>query len=101
MIVFIYQKWGREVQAGMGLVFKAGQGEKAQISPVLIPLIISTTWLSHLVGASVGREGVAVQLGASLSHWLKTWFHTLAQRHDNKDWYGRRFCRAISNTVGC
>ncbi|MCK3942911.1 voltage-gated chloride channel protein [Streptococcus suis] len=71
VIVFIYQKWGREVQAGMGLVFKAGQGEDAQISPVLIPLIISTTWLSHLFGTSVGREGVAVQLGASLSHWLQ------------------------------
>ncbi|HFI0041058.1 TPA: chloride channel protein [Streptococcus suis] len=71
VIVFIYQKWGREVQAGMGLVFKAGQGENVHISPVLIPLIISTTWLSHLFGASVGREGVAVQLGASLSHWLQ------------------------------
>ncbi|MGQ7462849.1 chloride channel protein [Streptococcus suis] len=71
LIVFIYQKWGREVQAGMGLVFKAGQGEDSQISPVLVPLIISTTWLSHLFGASVGREGVAVQLGASLSHWLQ------------------------------
>ncbi|HEM4129100.1 TPA: chloride channel protein [Streptococcus suis] len=71
VIVFVYQKWGREVQAGMGLVFKAGQGEDAQISPVLIPLIISTTWLSHLFGTSVGREGVAVQLGASLSHWLQ------------------------------
>lgn len=71
LIIFIYQKWGREVQAGMGLVFKAGQGEIVQISPVLIPLIIATTWLSHLFGASVGREGVAVQLGASLSHWLK------------------------------
>lgn len=71
MIVFVYQKWGREVQAGMGLVFKAGQGENVHISPVLIPLIISTTWLSHLFGTSVGREGVAVQLGASLSHWLQ------------------------------
>ncbi|HEM2816319.1 TPA: chloride channel protein [Streptococcus suis] len=71
VVVFVYQKWGKEVQAGMGLVFKAGQGELVQISPVLIPLIISTTWLSHLFGASVGREGVAVQLGASLSHWLK------------------------------
>ncbi|HFI2447528.1 TPA: chloride channel protein [Streptococcus suis] len=71
VIVFVYQKWGREVQAGMGLVFKAGQGENVQISPVLVPLIISTTWLSHLFGASVGREGVAVQLGASLSHWLQ------------------------------
>ncbi|HFI0231563.1 TPA: chloride channel protein [Streptococcus suis] len=71
LIVFIYQKWGRKVQAGMGLVFKAGQGEEMRISPVLIPLVISTTWLSHLFGASVGREGVAVQLGASLSHWLQ------------------------------
>ncbi|HFU3843756.1 TPA: chloride channel protein [Streptococcus suis] len=71
LIVFVYQKWGREVQAGMGLVFKAGQGENVHISPVLIPLIICTTWLSHLFGASVGREGVAVQLGASLSHWLQ------------------------------
>ncbi|HEM5988503.1 TPA: chloride channel protein [Streptococcus suis] len=71
VIVFVYQKWGREVQAGMGLVFKAGQGENVHISPVLIPLIITTTWLSHLFGASVGREGVAVQLGASLSHWLQ------------------------------
>ncbi|MCK3904010.1 voltage-gated chloride channel protein [Streptococcus suis] len=71
LIVFVYQKWGREVQAGMSLVFKTGQGENVHISPVLIPLIICTTWLSHLFGASVGREGVAVQLGASLSHWLQ------------------------------
>lgn len=71
VIVFVYQKWGREVQAGMGLVFKAGQGEDRHISLALVPLIICTTWLSHLFGASVGREGVAVQLGASLSHWLQ------------------------------
>ncbi|HEM2549093.1 TPA: chloride channel protein [Streptococcus suis] len=71
VVVFVYQKWGKEVQAGMGLVFKAGQGEDSHISPVLVPLIISTTWLSHLFGAAVGREGVAVQLGASLSHWLQ------------------------------
>ncbi|MGV3080474.1 chloride channel protein [Streptococcus sp. 32226D021BW] len=71
VVVFVYQKWGKEVQAGMGLVFKAGLGEDSHISPVLVPLIICTTWLSHLFGASVGREGVAVQLGASLSHWLQ------------------------------
>ncbi|HFU4460268.1 TPA: chloride channel protein [Streptococcus suis] len=71
VVVFVYQKWGKEVQAGMGLVFKVGLGEDSHISPVLVPLIICTTWLSHLFGASVGREGVAVQLGASLSHWLQ------------------------------
>ncbi|NQJ72498.1 voltage-gated chloride channel protein [Streptococcus suis] len=71
IVVFVYQKWGKEVQAGMGLVFKAGLGEDSHISPVLVPLIICTTWLSHLFAASVGREGVAVQLGASLSHGLQ------------------------------
>lgn len=70
-ILFSYQQWGKEVQSGMGLVFQAGQGKKQLIAPVLIPLIIGTTWLGHLFGASVGREGVAVQLGATLSHWLK------------------------------
>lgn len=74
LIVFVYQKWGKSVQAGMNLVFQAGQGQDTTISPVLIPLITTTTWLGHLVGASVGREGVAVQLGASMSHWLgKHW----------------------------
>ncbi|MDW8749940.1 chloride channel protein [Streptococcus suis] len=71
IVVFVYQKWGKEVQAGMGLVFKAGLGEDSHISPVLVPLIICTTWLSHLFAASVGREGVAVQLGASLSNGLQ------------------------------
>lgn len=74
LIVFVYQKWGKSVQAGMNLVFQAGQGQDITISPILIPLITTTTWLGHLVGASVGREGVAVQLGASMSHWLgKHW----------------------------
>lgn len=26
------------------------------------------TWLTHLFGGSAGREGVAVQIGATLSH---------------------------------
>ena len=28
------------------------------------------TWLTHLFGGSAGREGVAVQIGATLSHAL-------------------------------
>ena len=36
---------------------------------LLVPLAVGATWLGHLLGASVGREGVAVQIasaGASL-----------------------------------
>ncbi|WP_322201724.1 chloride channel protein [Acutalibacter intestini] len=37
--------------------------------PVLLaPLIVAGTLLSHLFGASVGREGAALQLGGSLGH---------------------------------
>lgn len=35
-----------------------------------IPLLIFTTLLSHLFGASIGREGVAVQIGVTTSNWL-------------------------------
>jgi len=28
------------------------------------------TWLTHLFGGSAGREGVAVQLGATVSNWV-------------------------------
>ncbi|MDF2514031.1 MAG: voltage-gated chloride channel protein, partial [Herbinix sp.] len=34
----------------------------------LIPLIMVSTWLTHLFGGSAGREGVAVQIGGALSH---------------------------------
>lgn len=36
--------------------------------------ILVSTWLSHLAGASVGREGTAVQMGASISEQLSTIF---------------------------
>lgn len=33
------------------------------------------TWLTHLFGGSAGREGVAVQIGATLSHYFTKYFH--------------------------
>ena len=35
---------------------------------LLIPLVMSGTWITHLFGGSAGREGVAVQIAAALSH---------------------------------
>lgn len=69
-IVFLYQTVGKSVSKGMGLVFQVGHGVGATIPKRLIPLIISTTWITHLFGGSAGREGVAVQLGATISHWF-------------------------------
>ncbi|HFH9837995.1 TPA: chloride channel protein [Streptococcus suis] len=79
-IVFSYQKWGAEVRSGMGLVFEVAQGQDKRIPFVLLPLIAMTTWVSHLFGASVGREGVAVQLGAVIAQTLEKWAGTTILR---------------------
>ena len=31
---------------------------------------MGSTWITHLFGGSAGREGVAVQIGATFSHWI-------------------------------
>lgn len=70
VIVYTYQHFGKESQKGMGLIFEAGNKGRENIPKRLVPLIIFSTWLSHLFGASVGREGVAVQIGATIGHTL-------------------------------
>ena len=67
-IKWAYQVWGGQAARGMGLVFDVGQRKSRKIPKRLIPFAIVSTWVSHLFGASVGREGVAVQLGASLGN---------------------------------
>lgn len=44
----------------MSLVFDVGHGREDAISPCLVPLIMLSTWGTHLFGGSAGREGVAV-----------------------------------------
>lgn len=67
-IIFMYQKYGKNSQQGMGLIFDVGQKNASDIPLRLVPFIIGGTWLTHLFGGSAGREGVAVQIGATVSH---------------------------------
>lgn len=69
-IVFYYKKWGKNTGRGMSLVFDVGHGREESISLRLVPLIMGGTWITHLFGGSAGREGVAVQIGATVSHWI-------------------------------
>lgn len=70
VIVFCYKKWGKNTGRGMSLVFDVGHGREESISLRLVPLIMGGTWATHLFGGSAGREGVAVQIGATVSHWI-------------------------------
>ena len=59
----------------MTLVFETGQQKRKGIPLALIPLVMIGTWLTHLFGGSAGREGVVVQIGATLSHYFTKYFH--------------------------
>lgn len=68
LILFLYQRFSPKAQKGMGLIFDTGFEKNEEIPKALIPLIMVSTWITHLFGGSAGREGVAVQIGATLSH---------------------------------
>ncbi|MDT2849952.1 chloride channel protein [Vagococcus carniphilus] len=72
LIEFLYTKFGGKSRQGMGLIFAVGHGEEDDIPLRLIPIVMISTWLTHLFGGSAGREGVAVQIGGTLSHKLGT-----------------------------
>lgn len=75
LIVFIYQKFAGKTGKGMGLIFEVGNGTEKEIPLRLIPIVTVATWITHLFGGSAGREGVAVQLGATLSHRFNKYFN--------------------------
>ena len=74
VIVFLYQKADARASKGMGLLFAVSQEAEKEIPLVMLPLVTVATWLTHLFGGSAGREGVAVQLGATISHAFSKFF---------------------------
>ena len=70
LIAFCYQKFGGTSSKGMTLIFEVGHGDEEKIPLRLIPFVVGSTWITHLFGGSAGREGVAVQIGATFSHWI-------------------------------
>ena len=68
LIIWLYQHFSSLSLKGMSLIFETGQKKREEIPLALVPLVIICTWITHLFGGSAGREGVAVQIGATISH---------------------------------
>lgn len=66
-IIYTYSKIGKNSIKGMSLIFESVHGEEEGIPKRLVPLVMLTTWITHLFGGSAGREGVAVQIGATVA----------------------------------
>ena len=69
LIVGIYQLAGMLGDQGTNTVIRSIRSAE-RVPLRMAPLIFVSTVLSHLCGASVGREGAALQIGGSLGHFL-------------------------------
>lgn len=64
---WVYLKVGQRVEAGNNLLIDEIHDPQRVIPLRMAPLILLSTIISHLFGASVGREGTAVQMGGALA----------------------------------
>jgi H+/Cl- antiporter ClcA len=74
VVGWIYQRFGQPAMRGSNLIIEQANFKEAAITRIpfrMAPLILVGTLISHLFGASVGREGTAVQMGSSLADSLR------------------------------
>jgi H+/Cl- antiporter ClcA len=63
----VYDRWGKPIRGGNNLVIDTVHEGSPQIPLRMAPMVLIGTVLTHLFGGSAGREGTAVQMGASLA----------------------------------
>ncbi|TKD02423.1 chloride channel protein [Polyangium fumosum] len=66
-IGWIYERFGKPIKAGSNLILDTLHDEGPEIPLRMAPMVLIGTVLTHLFGGSAGREGTAVQMGASLA----------------------------------
>lgn len=64
---WLYLRFGQTVEAGNNLLIDQIHDPQKIVPLRMVPLVFVGTVVSHLFGASVGREGTAVQMGGALA----------------------------------
>ncbi len=67
LVGLLYWRFGTAVEAGNNLILDEIHSPQRTIPIRMTPLILLGTFLTHLFGGSAGREGTALQTGASLA----------------------------------
>jgi H+/Cl- antiporter ClcA len=75
LLGWVYHHYGQDVAAGNNLIFEEIHSPKKVLPIKMAPFILFGTVWTHLFGGSAGREGTAVQMGASLTDQLGRYFH--------------------------
>lgn len=68
---WLYYAFGGAAALGNNLVIDEVNSNRAKIPLRMAPLVLLGTIVTHLCGGSAGREGTAIQMGASLADGLR------------------------------
>ncbi len=79
LIGWVYYRFGKDIAAGNNLILEEIHDPKKTVPIIMAPFILVGTVLTHLFGGSAGREGTAVQMGASLSDQINKFFKISAE----------------------
>jgi H+/Cl- antiporter ClcA len=74
-IGLVYERWGKSIKGGNNLIIDTIHESSSQLPLRMAPMVLVGTVLTHLFGGSAGREGTAVQMGASLADVIAHRFH--------------------------
>jgi H+/Cl- antiporter ClcA len=67
LIGLVYERFGRSIAGGNNLIIDTIHDDGPRLPLRMAPMVLIGTVLTHLFGGSAGREGTAVQMGASLA----------------------------------
>jgi H+/Cl- antiporter ClcA len=70
VIGWIFERFGQSIKAGNNLIIDTIHDDGPEVPLRMAPMVLVGTVLTHLFGGSAGREGTAVQMGASLADAL-------------------------------
>lgn len=71
LVGYLYYRFGKRANEGNHLVIAEIHENRDRIPLRMTPFVLVGTLLTHLFGGSAGREGTAVQMGASLADALR------------------------------
>lgn len=75
LIVWMYKITGQEKNSGTNLVLTVVRSDEEEVPGWVTPLILISTAITHLFGGSSGREGAALQFGASVGNVCAKYLH--------------------------
>ena len=81
LMVWVYAHPAKAAEGGVKALIAQIRTPSAPLPASMAPAIVGTTLLSHLGGASVGREGTALQMGGALAGQFARWFTLDPREH--------------------